>query len=233
MHPINSKLAIFAGLSLSLIAVPATLGQVTTFDDGTDGWSVSGRNNVSLTGGNPGANLDVEVNDVFGATIRNDDGLLPDFSGPLTLTVDINVDSIDFFGTPVARDLVVDIRDFSDEGFASVFYNLGLLQAAGQGWQTYAITIDDPTATELPRGWAGAGAEDPDTFEPLLPEGRTFADVLAGADEVVFTTFVPGFLYGFTNFDLQVDNVGFVAIPEPTSLSLLALGGLALRRRRR
>ena len=71
----------------------------------------------------------------------------------------------------------------------------------------------DPTQTDLPQGWGGSGDEDPNTFEPILPADRTFADVLAGVDEVVFTTFVPGFFYGFTNFDLQVDNVSVRSVP--------------------
>ena len=44
-------------------------------------------------------------------------------------------------------------------------------------------------------------------FEPTLPDGVTFADVLANVDEVLFTTFVPGFFFGFTEFGLGVDNV--------------------------
>ena len=31
--------------------------------------------------------------------------------------------------------------------------------------------------------------------------------MLRNVDEVAFTTFVPGYFYGFTNFDIQVDNI--------------------------
>ena len=51
------------------------------------------------------------------------------------------------------------------------------------------------------------GDEDPVTFEPILPAGRSWTDVLAGVDRIEFTTFVPGFFFGFTNFDLSIDNV--------------------------
>jgi hypothetical protein len=41
----------------------------------------------------------------------------------------------------------------------------------------------------------------------LLPEGRTFANVLANADTVVFTTYKPGVAYGWTYWDVLFDNI--------------------------
>ncbi|MFI4862054.1 MAG: PEP-CTERM sorting domain-containing protein [Phycisphaerales bacterium JB063] len=209
---------------------------MTDFETGRNGWSVSGRTDVSAVGGNPGANLDVELLDVFGMDIRQESQPI-DFTQPFTLTVDVLVDSITFFGGEVTRDFVVEIRDDDNggaNGYASVYYHLGVLDAVNSpGWQTYAVTVDDPTSSVLPMGWLGAGDEDPNTFEPVLPDGRTFADVLAGADSYTFTTFVPGFFFGFTNFDAQVDNVGFTTVPEPGTLGLLVFGGLAMCRRRR
>ena len=85
---------------------------------------------------------------------------------------------------------------------------------------TLGVTIDDPTATALPAGWGGYGAEDPVTFEPVLPAGRTFASVLASVDEIRFTTYEPGYFFGFTNFDLRFDNIVVASpVPEPTSLA--------------
>jgi hypothetical protein len=69
------------------------------------------------------------------------------------------------------------------------------------------VTIDDPSMIELPTGWGGYGAEDPDTFEPILPENRTFTDVLAGADAIVFTTFQPGFFFSEAFFQMRLDNI--------------------------
>ena len=43
--------------------------------------------------------------------------------------------------------------------------------------------------------------------EPILPEGVTFADVMATVDEVAFTTFEPGWFYGPTVFDVRIDNL--------------------------
>lgn len=209
-------------LSSTLIAaalVPAALSAVTTFDAGTEGWSVSGRTDISPTGGNPGATMDVDVLDVFGADIRNTTNLafLGDYTmiGALRLTVDVRVDSINFFGTEVSRDLVVELRDENPPGssypYVSVWYTLGTLTSSNPGWHTYAIDVADPASTTLPPGWGGTGDEDPVTFEPRLPPGRTFDSVLRSVDSLHFTTFVPGFFYGFTNFEIAVDNVGFIA----------------------
>ena len=65
----------------------------------------------------------------------------------------------------------------------------------------------------LPAGWDGYGAED-STGMPYLPSDRTFASVLAGVDEVAFTTYVPGMVFGYTYFDVAVDNISISAVPQ-------------------
>lgn len=221
------KITTVLGIATILAALGAAVSwaDVTTFDNGTEGWSVSGRDDIVLTGGNPGANMDVILIDVFGADIRNttNPAFQGDYTalGPFTLTVDIRTDSITFGTQQVSRELIVELRDNtpSSAGFpyVSVWASLGELRAnPGQNsWQTYSINVMDPTATELPPGWGGIGDEDPVTFEPILPADRTFADVLASVDELHFTTFVPGFAFGFTNFEMAVDNVGFTSIDSP------------------
>ena len=71
------------------------------------------------------------------------------------------------------------------------------------------------------------------TFEPRLPLDRTFDSVLRSVDEIRFTTFVPGFFFGFTNFVMAVDNPTVSAVPEPSVIGLAALAAPALLRRRR
>ena len=71
---------------------------------------------------------------------------------------------------------------------------------------TYSVTFT-PSSTDLPQGWGGYGAEDPVTFEPILPPGVTYADVMASTDELAFTTYEPGWFFGFTVFDVRYDNV--------------------------
>lgn len=235
----SSAVCLAVGLLVG-VASP-TLAAVTTFDGGTEGWSVSGRDDISPTGGNPGANMDVLLIDVFGASIRNDTNaaFLGDYTqlgGPLQLSVDIKTNSITFFGTEVPRDLVVELVDYNPPGssypYVSVYKPLGTLEAAQPGWRNFSALIEDPNSAALPAGWGGTGDEDPVTFEPRLPPNRTFASVLQSVDEIRFTTFVPGFFFGFTNFAIQVDNPTLAVVPEPTAAGLLGLSAIALRRRR-
>jgi hypothetical protein len=237
--------AIATTAAAAALAAAGTANAVTTtFDNGTEGWSVSGRTTINTEGGNPGAHLDTTLIDVFGADIRNTSnpdfiGDLSRFNAPIEFSVDIRVNSITFSGNEVSRELVLDLRDDNpapDETFpASVFFSFGDISAADTGeWTTFSVLIDDPTQTTLPDGWRGSGAEDPDTFEPILPLGRTFADVLAGVDKTAFTTFVPGLFFGFTDFDIDVDNPTLRVIPAPTTAAPLAiLAGAAATRRRR
>jgi hypothetical protein len=221
--------------SLIITSVTA-MGGTTTFDNGTKGWGVFFSNENGLgdfvqpSGGNPGAHLQWVMIDTFGATLRNETN--PDtigdysrFAAPVTLGLDIKVGSITVFGSEVQRDLIVELVDYnppgSDYPYVSVWYELGQISlATTPNWTHFEVTVD-PTATALPPGWGGTGAESPTTYEPVLPPDRTFASVLASVDEVRFTTFKPGFFYAFTNFDLHFDNVTVTPIPEPTALAML------------
>ncbi len=227
--------------ALAVAAGSASATVTTTFDAGTEGWSVSGRDTIAPTG-NPGNGLDVELLDVFGADIRNNTN--GDFLGDLTrygssiaFSVDIKINSLDFFGQQVSRDLIVEVRDYDNPNgypWTSVWVNLGTISAAATGeWTTFSVVIDDTASMALPAGWGGYGDEDPVTFEPILPAGRTFTSVLQSVDELAFTTFVPGFFFGFTNFDMQVDNISIITVPSPAAVSVLAMGGLVAGRRRR
>lgn len=230
-------------VSLALIVAGPAMADVSTdFESGTEGWSISGRDNIDSFGGNGGANMHGQLIDVFGAEIRN--SASREFTGDLTrygssieLSIDIKINSLDFFGSQVSRDLVVDLRDTDNPNglpWTSVYFNLGTISAASTGqWTTFSVIIDDTSALGLPAGWGGTGDEDPSTFEPILPFGRTFESVLTSVDEIAFTTFVPGFFFGFTNFDIQVDNISISSVPTPSGLALIGLGGIVGTRRRR
>ena len=183
---------------------------VVTFDNGGEGWDGNGL--VEQDGGNPGANFHFFVNN-FGIEARNDTNtaFIGDLTGASEVTVgaDALTNSIQFEGTEVSRELIVEFRSSSlaQDGYpyTSVWYDLGTIQA-GSEWGTFQITFT-PSSTELPAGWGGYGAEDPITFEPILPPGVTFADVMASVDELAFTTVEPGFFYGFADFDVRFDNL--------------------------
>lgn len=223
-------------LALCLVVVPlaAQNDPVVGFDNGAQGWSINGLSTISPAGGNPAEFVRYpNPVDTFGIAARNSTNaaFLGDYTakGDVTLSIDMRVNFIQFFGTPVPRELVVILYD--DDSFggappAQVWSSLGVLDGNGTPWLTYDVDVTDVFSDTLPAGWNGAGAEDPQTFEPILPAGRTWTNVLQGVDRIEFTTFVPGFFYGFTNFDLGIDNVSITDIPNAWSDQGNALAGV-------
>lgn len=215
-----ARIAIATMLAM-VLGLPAAAEQAcelvtVTFEEGTEGWvgiaRSAGGTVLEAQGGNPGANLHTAIEN-FGIFFDNNSN--PAFAQDLaiydqvTIGIDLKVEDISFFGSPVTRPWLLEIRDFDNvpAGYpwVSVWY---LFDWVGESdWTSWEVTILDPSMTELPPGWGGTGAEDPDTFEPMLPANRTFTDVLAGADEISFTTYQPGYVFGFTDFDVRIDNV--------------------------
>jgi hypothetical protein len=214
MRPITS-LIVAASLALAPAALADTV--VVDFESGAEGWTgpqgPGGVTTIDPANGNPGANMHTVFSN-FGIAFKNSS---PEFAQDLTqhdsvtLSVDLKVESIDFFGAPVTRPWFVEIRDFDNAEpypWVSVWYLFDWVGTAD--WTTWSVTIDDTSSVDLPAGWGGYGAEDPKTFEPILPEGRTFADVLAGADEIAFSTLLPGFFFGETQFNVRLDNITII-----------------------
>jgi hypothetical protein len=217
----------------------------TTFGNHREGWKGAGSaTRIDRSGGEGTESLRTKIVD-FGVSFSNkrNDSFVGDLTalGAIEFSIDVNAYGIQFDGRDVTRELVLELRDYDNPAefmpYTSVWYDLGTLTPKS-GWQTLSVTIADTTSNVLPAGWGGYGAEDPVTYEPVLPEGRTFANVLAGIDEIVFTSFVPGYFYGFTSFDVAVDNISIrqvtAPVPEPAAGGLLAagLGLLAWRLRR-
>jgi len=211
---------VFPALLLTLASAQLLAGDTTTvtFDNGSENWvgpaGPGGATAVEPTGGNPGAQMRTVFNN-FGITFDNNStaAFLGDYtqSDSITISMDIQVDRVFFFNTDVSRPWLVELRDFDTAtgGFpwTSVWFKFDEISEANNAdWSTYSITFD-PNATQLPAGWEGYGAEDPVTFEPMLPDGVSFSDVLSGVDEIAFTTFEPGFFFGFTDFELGIDNL--------------------------
>ncbi|MCK4871207.1 MAG: hypothetical protein KAS72_00630 [Phycisphaerales bacterium] len=223
----------------------ASAETIVTFDGyDAQGWEgpqgYGGYTVIEETGGNPDFNMHTVFHD-FGITYANSTNadFVQDLSGydAVTFGLDIQVHELGSFGLPTPRPFLVELRDFdSAQGgypWASVWYEFAWIDADNYAdWTTFSVTIDDPTSTDLPAGWGGDGDYDPNTYEPCLPPGVTFADILAGYDEIAFTTFKPGWGFSDSDYDVRLDNIFINAVPAPASLSLLGLGALVSRRRR-
>lgn len=217
--------------------------KTVTFDDGVEGWVPGGDcGTVIPDGGNPGAYWNV-ASVVCGensyilqgwSVLRNDTdpAFIGDYSakGPVRVSIDINVNDYTYywFGSWVEefRQVVFEFIDYDnpytdpDTGYywpyTSVIYPAGYLPNRNAGWKTFTVDIADPNATELPNGWTGfGGPEAPPTYMPQLPPGRTFADVLAGVDEIQIHNIEPGYFYDFGYiYDLDIDNITIREMPR-------------------
>lgn len=230
------------------ICSTATYADTTVGFDGGDNGGFTGNSFFEADGGNPGGNAHFFLQAFFmdlrtgGLGEPSNPNFLGDFSSfdDVTFGFDVRVDSIsDFNGNQIPREIGISLIDRDIQGPSGpsgVFFNFGALSSAGQpDWTNFSVTIDDPMSAILPTGWVGFGDEDPNTFEPILPPGATFATVLAGVDEFHITGAVPGFFFNNANFDVRMDNVSVStsAIPEPgATFALLLTGVLACARRR-
>lgn len=214
-------LVAIAILSLSTVAFGAETTTVG-FDDGSDGGFI-GNAYFEASGGNPGgvAHHLVEsfFNDLRTGAVGEpaNEGFLGDYStySTVTFSFDIKTNSLtDYSGGQISRLIGIALKDRDIEGpsgASGVFFEMGVVSVNATGeWTTLSVTIEDPMSATLPDGWIGFGDEDPETYMPILPEGATFASVLAGVDEFDITGAVPGFFFGFANFDVLIDNVSVV-----------------------
>lgn len=210
---------------IALVGVARAQPVVVTFDglDAQSWQGPSGPGGVTTVvpdDGNPGACMRTAFND-FGITFFTDAN--PDFLGDygrfqsVTIALDIKSSRVEFLGWPASRDWIVELRTRNNPPagapWVSVWFSMGEI-ASAQAWQTFSVTIPDTRATELPPGWQGTGDVNPATLQPRLPDGRTFQSVLAGVDEIAFTTLKPGFVYGLTDFEVLIDNITISTTPR-------------------
>jgi hypothetical protein len=236
-----------AGVVLTVASAMASAGPGTTvdFSNGQQGWSSGSAYNgyagdwVDASLGSSPALHTINPS-TFGINWVNSSN--PAFTGnyganaSVTLGIDVLANSIVYDNHEVNRNLIVELRDYDnpygDMPYTSVWYKLGEIGADKGGWQHFSVTIGDTASGALPSGWGGYG----NSGDGLsLPPGRSFADVLAGVDAIAFTTYEPGYFYGYTGFDVAIDNISISPVPEPASFAMVAsgLGLLALMRRRR
>lgn len=224
----------------ALLSASAATAETTDFSNGAAGWIGNAVVDPGLGNAAPAFHTQVES---YGISWRNESNaaFLGDYTrnAGLTISLDVLTNSITYLGNEVTRGLFVKLTDLDPANVAdnaTVYYRLGTLSAAIDGWQTLSVTIDDTSAAAFPAGWGGVDGDGLLT----LPAGRTFASVLANVDLIEFTTFEPDYVYGFTVFDVAGDNFSVTplagAVPEPASWAMMIAGiglaGGALRRRR-
>jgi hypothetical protein len=198
----------------------------STFDNGRDdGWlgerGVDQILWIDSSLGNTAPALRFRYPESFGHFIetRNPEWLLALKQGlPVAIGLEARTLELIYLGTglPTPRELVVEFRDYDNPPagypYVSVWKRIGILDPSKPDeWVRLGARIEDPRQTALPKGWGGYGDED-SRFRPRLPAGRTFANVLAGADAVAFTTFQPGRFYYYHSWDILFDNISMRAV---------------------
>ncbi len=191
------------------------------FESGAGEWLANGQPTIFNGGGNPGDYIGVPYGPFWGVELRNETagsavtGDLTRHGGPLEVWVDVQVFALfNFFNKPMDPGqfpLVLEFVDYpaagSPDPVVSVYRVGAGMPQVGAGWATHVYDVPDPTQTALPPGWGGTGAEDPVTFEPILPPGRTYRSVMENVDEVRVTTMVPGYFYASSFWEAGFDNV--------------------------
>ena len=225
MRELKGMRLVFAGVALCACApaLQAASCVAVGFRNGDDR-GFTGNAYFQPAGGRPNGAAHFLIEN-FGIELRtggidetSNPRFLGDYSGfgQITLGFDVIVSSLAFGGSEISREIGVELidRDIQGpDGPSGVFYLLDYISLATHGdWTRLSVTIDDPTQQDLPPGWIGFGDYDPVTFEPRLPPGATFASVLASVDEFRVTSYQPGWFYGFTDFNVRVDNI-FVKVP--------------------
>lgn len=222
--------------SMSTIAFGAQ-STVVGFDGGSDG-GFSGNAFFEESGGNPGG-VAHHLNDSYFNELRTgavgepaNADFLGDYSSyaSVTFSFDIKTNFLnDFAGNPIARSIGIALKDRDIEGPngpSGVYIEVGIVGVDFTGeWTTLSVTIEDPASVTLPAGWIGFGDEDPDNYwAPILPEGATFASVLASVDEFDVTGAAPGYFYSSAYWDVLIDNItveveGTVSVDDQRSMS--------------
>jgi hypothetical protein len=247
--PMRCTILVVAVFAVICLVVPVAADTVVVGFDGGSNEGFTGNFVFEATGGNPdGTARTVPTSSIFFPSLRTGGvgeptniAFVGDFSSftSVSFAFDVRVDSItDFIGNQIARPfgvMLIDRDIQGPDGPSGVFFETPTLSASSQpDWTTYSVTINDPTSNDLTPGWIGFGDTDPNTFEPILPPGATFATVLASVDEFRLTGAVPGFFFNDAFFDMRIDNVSITtSIPEPSALGVILVTGLFVTGRRR
>ena len=221
--------SVLVGAMLLAVAAPGALA-AGVYVDGFDGaanpsgWEYAAADNYLLTtGGNPDGMLQGTGWGFNYPELRTGWGATTPFHGDYRAAgVDgISMDLTTYDAPSWAMD--------GQNGFTGLLILFGQGMAASMpmnvhmldshaGWHNVSVAIPSADTSAVPAGWTdyyGAGLD--------------WNTLITGIEQVQINYLADGSGIGM-NFDLGVDNIALT--PEPTSLALLALGGLALIRRR-
>jgi len=224
----------FSILSIVLLMSTASSASANYIDDFEGGANASGWNwvfatsTVMATGGNPDGYLDGNAFPGFNTPqVETTPGAATPFHGDYRalqvteISFDTNMFSnqfgMDLSGYGFTGSLTLRDNDTGDEATYSI--NDPAIGRPGGGWVNAVVPV--PSQDALPgAGWTVLG---------------DWNNVIQGVDEVNFNTFDP--YAGYTSIGLTahmgIDNMTITYVPEPVTMSLVALGGLTLVRRRR
>lgn len=219
-----------ASVALAFSLAGAAAAQPYLFEDfeqpgDYQGWAVNGQQMIFPRGYGGGNFMGVPYHDFWGITLAN--STAPELIGDLTrhggdalhFSFEIVVSRFDnFFGEPMDPSLRPLVLELIDEGDptdpaddVSVYYVGEGCPRQSEGWNWRGFAIPIYNIDTMPLGWGGTGDEDPTTFEPRLPPGRTYESVIRSVDRVQITTIQPGYFYVSSFWEAGFDWVWFGA----------------------
>ncbi len=237
-------LALAAAAAMCATASAQQLSRETFEEDGSVLWTLNGNQVIYDDGrGIDGPYIALPQDAYLGPIVSIAEGAATGLTGDLTVhadglrvTVDLrNFVFLSFFENPIdpsSRPIILELFDegdpneFGDE--VSVWFRGPDMPSMEEGWKSYEFLIPVPAGDELPAGWGGTGAEDPVTFEPKLPAGRTFRSVLQNVTRVTISTFEPGYFYAFSIIEFGADNVVVETVGGPVCPCDIDGGGLSV-----
>ena len=200
-------------LAAGLSTAPAEIIVASTFDTSDEGWSVyttlgySGPVNYESSGGNPGGYIWAADPDTgawaFRAPAKFEGGKADAYGGKLTFDIASNNPESDTAWVGIEGNGLQLVCQYDAPDLPNVVYNRSVTLVAATGW-VHAIT--QQPASE--------------------------SDLITALSNLTGLVIVAEFAEGTGNLDVSaLDNV--ILTPEPATLVLLALGGLAALKRRK